>query len=66
MLTLTPVLYRVEESSIMIEQIKPEVYVVREDSLYLDGFNEWKSTPSPFSLDAAKKAVEDYFEGLNG
>lgn len=66
MLKLTPTTYQVEESSIVIEQIKPEVFVVREDSKYLNDFNEWTESPTPFSLDSAKKVVEEYFEGLSG
>lgn len=64
MLKFNPVLYQVEESSIFIEQIRPGVFVVKEEDRYLNDHNEWKNTPTTFSLESAKKVVEDYFEGL--
>ncbi len=66
MLILTPVLYRVEESSIMIEQINPGVFVVKEENRYLNDHIEWGNSPTLFSLESATKVVEEYFEGLQG
>ena len=65
MIKFTPVMYQVEESSIYIEQIKPEVYVVKEGHRYLNGHDEWISSPTLFSLANAKQVVEDYFEERN-
>jgi hypothetical protein len=64
MLNIIPVSYQIEESSIFIEKIKPEVYVVREDDRYLNDHNEWTKTPTPFSFESAKQVVENYFDGL--
>ena len=65
MIKFTPTVYQVEESSIYIEQIKPEVYVVKEGHRYLNDHEEWTNSPTPFSLASAKQVVEDYFEERN-
>ncbi len=61
MIKLTPTVFQVEESSIIIEQTKPNVFVVREDFRYLNDSLEWSESPTTFNFEGAKKVVEDYF-----